>query len=352
MDRESYKLLLRACREVEGSGFVPKSVGKRSASENAEEIREEVRNYLFTIKHHRGIGRTPTERLLSPLLGVYDVALVQACDLSRFTSFRMSASRRLIWPKANLPRTPSPNFVLYSLSSNLAHSLQAIRFLLLYGFCHQARSALRGVAELTDLMLVLLHQEDVYKDYATAHGDIEDQYRHWRAKLGPGEMRKRLERVDEKVGTSRFVGLVPRDFRRNTFQFLSTFSHIDYVSHAISSHTWEFPPSEDADPGEGTVTSVAFVGRAGEMERDTLRTALTYLTLFFVYLDEMLWTEHQWSRLRGNMHGAGPATAHMSCTCWWRTQPKAPCDVAEAGHGRGVPVPRNGPHVGGPAAPR
>jgi hypothetical protein len=40
------------------------------------------------------------------------------------------------------------------------------------------------------------------------------------------------------------------------------------------------------------------------MERDTLRTALPYLTLFSVYLDEMLWTTHQWSRLRGE-HARG-----------------------------------------------
>jgi hypothetical protein len=151
---------------------------------------------------------------------------------------------------------------------------------------------------------VLLHQEDVYKDYAIARDDIEDQYRHWRAKLGPGEMRKRLERVDEEVGTRRFAGLVPRDFRRSTYQFLSTFSHVDYVSHAVSSHTWDWPSPEDAGSGEGTAAAVAFVGRAGEMERDTLRTALTYLTLCFVYLDEMLWTKHQWSRLRGE-HARG-----------------------------------------------
>ena len=117
-------------------------------------------------------------------------------------------------------------------------------------------------------------------------------------------MRKRLEKLDEEVGTRRFSGLVQRDFRRNIYQFLSTFSHVDYVSHVISSYAWEWPSSEHADPSEGTATSVAFVGRAGEMERDTLRTALTYLTVFFVYLDEMLWTKHQWSRLRGK-HARG-----------------------------------------------
>jgi hypothetical protein len=230
---------------------------------------------------------------------IYDLALVQASDLAHFAFENQNRRARLIWPNAQLPQRPSPNHAFATLTSVLARSVQVIRFLILFRFGQQARSALRDMIEIADLLLVILHDQDVYKHYITSFDDINQETEHWRTKLTHGQMRKRLEVIDEDIGSKRFARKLPTTFRKQTYQFLSTFSHVSFVSHFVSSMVSDDIRSDHEGTGEEPVTITSFVGRASSMERDTLRTAVSYLLVLFVYLDEMLWSKHGWKRFRG-----------------------------------------------------
>ncbi|OWK26353.1 hypothetical protein AJ87_03530 [Rhizobium yanglingense] len=86
--------------------------------------------------------------------------------------------------------------MLYVLTSNLAHAMQAFRLLILHGFESQARTAFRGVVEITDLMIMVLADEATYRAYVTSFEDSKASYQHWKKHLSPSVVRASLSKFE------------------------------------------------------------------------------------------------------------------------------------------------------------
>ncbi len=109
---------------------------------------------------------------------VFDLALLQTCDLAHFAWQNQDTQARVLWHTAEVPRRPSSARVFYLLTSNLAQSLQAVRLLLLHGFEGQARSMFRSFVELADFTLAAAAYTNVYRNYVTTFDDSRQEYQH------------------------------------------------------------------------------------------------------------------------------------------------------------------------------
>lgn len=167
-----------------------------SPEESARSIENEMAGFLGAVLKDRESVYRSAEEALQPLMLLFDVALLQVCDMSHF-GFRHTGGRaRIIWPGVHLPKRPRPNDVLYVLTSNLAHAMQAFRLLILHGFESQARTAFRGVVEITDLMIMVLADEATYRAYVTSFEDSKASYQHWKKHLSPSVVRASLSKFE------------------------------------------------------------------------------------------------------------------------------------------------------------
>ena len=230
------------------------------------------------------------EKILQPLLLLYDVALLQVCDMSNFGFENIDHRGRIIWPKLTLPRRPSPNGVFYVLTSNLAQSMQAFRLLILHGFESQARATFRGIVEIADLLIMVLTSEATYREYITSFEDSKTSYRHWQKNLSPSVIRAALSKLEENNPITLPIDITPNDIRRDTYSWLSKFIHVDFAAHVVAAH----PPMLD-----GTHGRLAMLGDVGEMSKATLAHSLIYLWISLLRLESLLLEKHRWGHFRG-----------------------------------------------------
>ncbi|WP_292178708.1 hypothetical protein [Mesorhizobium sp.] len=171
MKAEEQERLRAACRAT-AAGHPALQRGQGViAEECARSIENEIGGFLGAVIEDREKVYRSAEKALQPLMLLFDVALLQVCDMSHFGFQHAGGRAKIIWPGVLLPKRPRPNDVFYILTSNLAHAMQAFRLLILYGFESQARAAFRGVVEIVDLMIVVLADEATYRAYITSFED-------------------------------------------------------------------------------------------------------------------------------------------------------------------------------------
>lgn len=291
MRSEEYRLLHAACQATAVThGELQRRQGE-SPDDSARSIKEEIAGFLGAVLSDRDSVYKSAEEALQPLMTLYDVALLQVCDMSHFGLKNADHRGRVIWPDVPLPKRPPPNAVFYVLASNLAHSMQAFRLLILHGFESQARAAFRGVVETLDLMIVALANENTYRAYITSFEDSKASYQHWKKHLSPSVIRAALSELELADPITIPIDMTPEEIRKDTYAWLSRFVHVDYVAHIVAAH-----PS-DADGRSGRL---AMLGNVGEISKATLAHALVYLWISLLRLDNLLWEKHGWKRLRGN----------------------------------------------------
>jgi len=288
---EEYRLLLKACRDVSKREPRLQLSQQESPEESAVSISDELTGFLGAVHKDRERVRDSAFGTMQPLLAVYDIALLQVCDLSHLAWQELHGRTRLLWPSVSLPKRPSTTSVFYLLTSNLAQLLQAVRLLLLHGFEGQGRSMFRTFVELADLTLAVVAYEDVYRHYITNHDDSRAQYEHWRRHLSPAVIRRHLGRLDRELDLVATTAVPAEDVRDDTYRWFSLFSHVNMVAHLVSAYPEDLA-GERAGP-------IAMLGEAGMMARSTFSRSLLYLWLFFLHLDRLLWERHFWNRFRG-----------------------------------------------------
>lgn len=262
---------------------------QETTAEGAKSIEEELSDFLGAVWSDRQKTFESTEGKLQPLLLLFDLALLQVCDMSIFGLNNQDHRRRIIWKDLPLSRPPNPNAVFYILASNFAQSMQAFRLLMLHGFESQARSTFRSVVEIVDLMIVILASETTYLEYIKSFEDAGASSQHWRKHLSPRVVRALLSKIDATAPISIPVDMTPDEIRRDTYAWLSSFVHINFVAHIVSAH----PPD-----WEGNSAPLAMLGTVGEMSEATLAHALMYLWISLERLDELLWDKHGWRHFR------------------------------------------------------
>jgi hypothetical protein len=287
-----YQLLLRACYHISESYPHLQRAQHESVGQSAASIKEEIESFLGEIFRDREQTRGASIQKMEPLLAVFDLGLLQICDLSHFAWRNLNRRTKLIWPDATLPKRPNPTGIFYLLASNLAQLLQAVRLLLLCGFEGQSRAMVRTFVEFSDLSLAVVADESVYRKYITTYEDQKKEYQHWRQYLAPGVIRRRLSDPDEELALKAITGIPAKEVREDTYKWLSLFSHVNLVAHLVSA----YPQSLD---GQG-MAPLAMLGEAGEMTRATFSRILLYLWLFFLHFDKLLWEKHRWARFRGS----------------------------------------------------
>lgn len=261
---------------------------QETTGESAKSIEEELSDFLGAVWSDRQKTFESAEGKLQPLLLLFDLALLQVCDMSIFGLNNQKNGRRIIWKDFPLSG-PNPNAVFYVLASNFAQSMQAFRLLMLHGFESQARGMFRSVVEIVDLMIVILASEAKYSEYIKSFDDAGANYQHWRKHLSPRVVRASLSKIEAAAPMSIPVDMTPDEIRRDTYAWLSNFVHINFVAHVVSAH-----PSDR----EGDHRPLAMLGIVGEMSEATLAHALMYLWISLARLDELLWNEHGWKNFR------------------------------------------------------
>lgn len=261
-----------------------------TSSQSASSIRGESSGFLGAVWNDRTTIANGASAKLSPLIEIFDVALIQVCDLAVFGHAQRSNRSPIIWPNAKFPRRPSRNAVFYVLAANLAQTIQAVRLLIVQGFENQARSALRNFVELADLTLAVLADEGLYGAYIETFVDEKATYTHWSKRLRPSIIQKLvldLERADP-ISTS--TDATPEQIRREFYGWLSQFTHNNFAAHVVAAHP------VDADGNHG---ALAMLGEVGEMSRATLAHGLMYLWVTLTRLQRLLWSDHGWGGFRG-----------------------------------------------------
>ncbi len=289
-DRE-YQLILDSCRQLADTNSSIELEHPDLAENNATDIKGEIEGFLGAVFRDREQIEQEAVNSMQPLLTVFDIGLLQACDLAHFAWKNHDTNTRLIWDEANLPDRPHPNRVFYLLNSNLAQSLQAIRTLLLLGFEGQSRAMVRAFIELADVALAIVADKEVYKHYITVYEDSKKDLAHWRKHLAPGVIRRRLERLDEELGLKEMTSIPASEVRKDTYEWFSAFSHVNMVAHLVSAYPQQLL-TERMGP-------IAMLGEVGEMTKATFSRILLYLWLFFIHFDRLLWERHRWDRFEG-----------------------------------------------------
>jgi hypothetical protein len=168
--------------------------------------------------------------------------------------------------------------------------MQAFRLLILHGFESQARAAFRNVVEIADLMIVALESEVTYREYTKSFEDSKASYQHWRRHLSPSAIRASLSKIEIDNPITIPIDMTPDEIRKDTYSWLSSFVHVDFVAHIVAAH----PQKLDATFGR-----MAMLGDIGEMSKATLAHALVYLWISLLRLESLLWEKHRWGRFRG-----------------------------------------------------
>ena len=290
MRSEGYKLLKAACQSTATQYPELQRSQEESPDESAESIKKEISGFLGAVRKDRESVRDLAEESLQTLMLLYDVALLQVCDMSLFGFKNVDHRGRIIWPKLTLPRRPSPNAVFYVLTSNLAQSMQAFRLLILHGFESQARATFRGIVEIADLLIMVLESEATYHEYIKSFDDDITNYQHWRKNLSPSVIRAALSKLEENYPINLPIDMTPNDIRKDTYSWLSKFIHVDFAAHVVAAP----PPMFD-----GTHGRLAMLGDVGEMSKATLAHSLIYLWISLLRLENLLLEKHRWGHFRG-----------------------------------------------------
>jgi len=288
---EEYKLLQAACQSMARHHPELQRNQEESPDESAKSIEKEICGFLGAIWKDRESVYDSAEESLQPLMLLYDVALLQVCDMSHFGFKNVDYRGRTIWPNLALPSRPSPNGVFYVLTSNLAQSMQAFRLLILHGFESQARATFRGTVEIADLMIMVLASEATYREYIKSFEDTKTSYQHWKNNLSPAVIRASLSNLEVNSPINVPIDTTPNDIRKDTYSWLSKFIHVDFAAHVVAAN----PPMLD-----GTCGRLAMLGSVGEMTKATLAHALLYLWISLLRLENLVWEKHRWRHFRGD----------------------------------------------------
>jgi len=286
-------LLEDACRQV---ALVDPTLQRRireSPTQSAQAIEAELTGFLEAVHNDRKALEQSGVPSLQPWLTVYDLALLQLCDLALFT--RRAADKRAVvfWPEPGPHRNrPRPEDVLSILCSTLAQTAQAVRSLVLTGYEGPARVMARYLVEMADLVLAVTAYQDIYLHYIRSYPDPKDTYRHWKRYYSPAVIRQRLERLDWELALSARTRVPAAEVREDTYTWLSATSHANLVGQLVMAHT--------SPMGEDSFAPVVMLGAIGDTSKHTLQRLLLYFWLFFLELDGLLVQRHLWSRLRGS----------------------------------------------------
>ena len=258
--------------------------------DSALSIQKEVESALGAIMSDRIDTAKGSESKLDPLLMLYDIHTLNVCDMAYFAWKNRQSKSAIIWPDATLPTRPKRNDVFLVLVSNLSHAMQAFRLLSIHGFEHQSRNTLRNLLELMDIMIATLSRESFYVDYVRSYERDADVNKHWQAKLKPSLVRKLLAELDADDPILLPIDWSSVDIRRDMYDWLSKFSHNNFVSHIVAAH-----PPEPA----GGMRPLGMLGTVGAMSRATFAQALVYLWISSIRLQRLLWQTHKWGNFRG-----------------------------------------------------
>jgi hypothetical protein len=287
---KEYNRLKTACLAAAASDPDLQRRQGEGPEDSARSIENEISGFLRAVlKDREDVYRT-ADPTLQPLILLFDLALLQVCDMSHFGFKHAGGRARIIWPGVHLPKRPRPNDVFYVLASNLAHAMQAFRLLILHGFESQGRAAFRSIVEVADLMIMVLADEATYRAYVTSFEDGKASYQHWKKHLSPAVIRASISKLEAGDPITIPIDMTAEEIRKDNYAWLSRFVHVDYAAHVVAAHP-SYP--------DGSWQRLAMLGNVGEISKATLAHGLVYLWISLLRLEKLLFENHGWGRLRG-----------------------------------------------------
>lgn len=239
-----------------------------------------------------------TIRMFEPMFSSCELALVQLTDLVAICVDRTDIKKQLLWPESE---TQNGTFTLQVLLTNLANTLLAIRQLVLLGLDGQARILLRWFVELSDMTIAAAFDYDCFSHYARGGEGLKEDYERWRAYLTPGKIRRVLRQLDNVVAlrdehpaykpdfSRRDFMKSAQDIRRETYSWLSLYSHANSLAQTISAI------KDVSDDGR---LIPKFGGRAGGYadfrSKPTMFNAALYSWMTCSQLFWLLLRKHDW----------------------------------------------------------
>lgn len=287
MNESSFELLAEGCAHLEAQNTIAADFGGDALS-NARDIEDELEHFLGAVFDDRLQQQVEAQETLQPHLMLFDLALLQFCDLAHLAATHLNKARPLFWSELS-DETPHPTNVFYLLTSGLSQTLQASRLLMIQAFDAPARTQARSFVELADLTLAVTADQAFYQAYTIRHDDNKEQYQHWRKHLSPAQVRRRLEQLDKELALETKTPVPAHEVRSDTYSWFSLSSHVDLAGHVMAA----FPANFEERMGPS-----AFLGKVGLATLATLRRLLLYTWLFFLHFNELLLHRHNWDTFK------------------------------------------------------
>src|SRR5258708_7321193 len=95
---DNFQLLLAACRHTARAHPQLQHRQGETPDQSAGSIDQEMQEFLGAVFKDRADVAGPAVHTMQPLLMVFDLALLQICDLSHFAWANRDGRARLIWP--------------------------------------------------------------------------------------------------------------------------------------------------------------------------------------------------------------------------------------------------------------
>ena len=181
-----------------------------------------------------------------------------------------------------------PYFLFEIVSLTLGNTLVGIRELTLAGLDNQARVLFRYYIELAEMMLAIVGDETAYKAFIGCGipGSAKTT-KYWREHLNPRKVRESLIAIEKSTGLNeRHVQLFARS-RRETYRWLSGFSHCNTVTALLGAYTSELGKRWD-------ILRPCVGGRLTSQSKQTLYRLVDYNADFFLSLNKLFLKNHEW----------------------------------------------------------
>lgn len=192
--------------------------------------------------------------------------------------------RQILWPAQE--GEVDPGLVFTNMATNVLNSALAARRLATVGLDRQARTVMRELMEIGDLLLVITSDYEMFSKYVSTPDDENAAYKYWKENFKPYEIMEKLKARTREAGLGTISESSSEFWRRHfgLYAWLSKAVHVDYASLSVHGFASDYAGRYNLNLG----------GRVGSHTTTTLERLDSYLRNFLIVLSLFLARHHGW----------------------------------------------------------
>ena len=273
------------------------TLSRRTAEEATTTLEGEVADFRDLLAEPIPVRRQSLKEL-EPMLSLCEIVIVHMLDLASICHEHLDGQQDLLWPEED---GPQGTLILETLATTLANTLLGVRQLTLMGLDAQARMLLRSFVEVADLTVATSYDYECFVNYAHSSVDPDLDRQHWSKYLRPKKIRTIISRLEKEAGLPEEHLVMADNVRLDMYQWLSLYSHANFLGQAISSLTI-------------SETSKHPIPKLGD-SLDQMSSVTLFKAAFYSWLtcSELTWLfhrRHRWIRLVNRVNASGLGWFH------------------------------------------